>query len=245
MNPAIEPESPAKKRLAPFGIVIVGIVGITLLFLVLPSSRAARIRKARAELARSYPLRSQAAMQPLFEIELVGEKGFKKFPQKEPLTVYIFAPDPKSMSAARMINEICQPSNLGWSYLVPMNSAVLLAPDPASTGWSLFAKVWIARYVQGLPANDIKSIGLRLVGSGSLSYTQLKAIWAKIPEDVQSKAEGILEKNRTIAKLFRSTCYVFHDAKGINYEVRGTAIMTDLLYEYYEAYPETRPQQKD
>lgn len=245
MQPYVEPVESPKKRLSPILLIVGAILGVSAIFLLLPSNRSARMKKAQESLEMSFPHPAKSTMTPLFENELALKDSMGKLSPSDRVTIYVFAPTPKAPSPTQVINAIANPPSY-FQNDQNQKVAVLLAPDPASTGWSLLAKVWIARCLQHASTTEVKRIGAELAMVGSTnSIKQLQDIWLKVPAALQKQSEDILEKNRVIAKTFGSTRCFFHDEKGVDYEIRmNTSSGADLyqfMYEYSEANPNPPP----
>jgi len=218
-------------------MVIFGILGICGLFLLLPSSRSARIQKAQARLDNEYKGPTAAEMQPLLKTDLISRGAFYRMVPNEECAVFVFAPTPKDMSSSQYMNEI-DDSNTYYPGQKAVRSVILLAPDSGSFGWSLFAKSWIAKVIQNKPTTDMKSLGQELSYSATAAVLKrLKTIWAGTPPDIQKQAEEILERNRSIAKPYGGSRQFYLDPTGKTYEITSSSNLYMFRNDYYEAFP--------
>lgn len=242
MQPYVEPVEIPRKKLSPILAIVAIILVIACLFLLMPSSRSARLQKAKDKLARDYTDPTEATLRPLFENELILDTKLAKPSAKDRSVLYVFAPTPTKSISAQLINEIAYQQTYSPGD-VRAKTGILLAPDPTSTGWTLFAKVWIAKVLEGKSPNEVKNLGVGLAtGSSAATLRQLQEIWNKVPVDIQKRTEDILDKNRALAKSFGNTRCFFHDEHGQNYEIPVSSSSSQMLYQFMYDYSEANPQ---
>ena len=238
MDPAVDLGSPPKKRITPVGLIVAVFVAILLVLLIMPSSRDNRISKAKERFARDFPIIPEDKMQPLLGSHLMVDGKFVYDSAKREGALFIFAPGPTAQYGDQMMRELQYPSQT-YSYSSTTNIpiAVLLAPEESSQGWTIFAKVWIAKALQKQSVKDLKELGMQL-SSNPKAFARLKSIWKKLPLKVRTRATQVLEENRSVAKLY-STHSRFYRGK-VTYVIDPPADLSDFLMERADTDPDTR-----
>jgi hypothetical protein len=233
------------KRISPLMWLVAGILLVCTLFLLIPSSKNVRTKKAVDAFNKKYVPRPSEFVEPLLQAELATSNGLISVGTKEQFAVFVFVPKPGNSkvatSSAAMMNEIIYRPSYFQANGGSIKTGILFAPDPASTGWTLFAKVWLARCIEKKLVGDIKNYGLRLVNSGTATTAELNTLWLAVPVDVQRKVEAMLERNREIGKKMGSTLRIFHSSDGTTYDLPSKSTLSDFLWSYYVAYPEAVP----
>lgn len=231
-----------KPKISPLFFVVGGVILISGLMLLMPSSRTSRIIKAKEYLAREFPIASEEAIKPLLGSHLVTDDAFIYDTSQKECAILVFTPDSTSpYSADSMMSEINRPlqsyglSNVNWEK-VPV--VVLLAPDETSTGWTIFSKIWIAKILQKQRVNDLKQLGLELTSSPA-ALARVKKIWAKQPAKIQARAAEILEENRKIAKPYRKTPRFYRNK--VTFTISNQHDMSEFIGAYIAGNPEKFP----
>jgi hypothetical protein len=234
----IEPLNPVETRkVSPMVLVIGGILAVTVLFLLLPSSRTTKIKKAKEKLSREFA--GPQDLSYLYHGFFVTSKNRNtSIGPKSVAELSIFAPDPKSAFSSRYFEEV---DGNNWNmYGIRTEHACLLAPDPASTGWSLYSKVWIALTLQSEIKQPVFNLGTLVAAGDAGTLKKLQSIWSKMPHHVQSKAEALLQNNRNIVKGMPGVHRFFRDSTGTNYKIDVNSGPYDFISTYNEANPNLR-----
>ncbi len=232
-----DPESIKKWRLSPMVIILIGIGGILAFLLILPSSREVRLRKAREYLTQEFPTVSEDSVKPLLRAYLVSDNSFVNFSTRHEYAIEIFRPNPAVYDRLEMLYN----SPSGSPYLTTKGEypvALLLAPDASSVGWTVFAKIWIAKVLQKQQVHDLKELGLEMPSNPKV-FGRLKKIWAKVPLKIQEKATAIIEENRRLAKPFKSTAGFYH--KEVTYAISDGHDRSEFFRAFAGANPEKIP----
>ena len=230
---------PPRRRSSSVAIIVAGILAITAAFLILPSSRAAKAGRAKQKLAREFP--GPKDISAVYSGYLVTAKN-------DPVTissgvetqVLVFAPKPGeaiSPNTFTQLDFIYSPT-MG----DPGTAACLLAPDPSMTGWTLFAKVWIARSMYHKRSGfSPSSLAPALLASPATPIKQLADEWSAMPAEIQRKAEDKLAANLVVAQQMKGVHRYFQNGNGTNYEIDISHNMWDFTQTYEDAYPHTKP----
>lgn len=229
------------KRISPLLLIVGGALLICTFFLLVPSSKSVRTKKAIDAFYKKYASRPPEFVEPILKTELATTNGLISVDAKQQFGVFVFAPKPGNSKVAVMMNEIIYPPSYFQANGGSIKTGILFAPDPASTGWTLLAKVWLAKCIEKKPVGNIKTLGLGLVNSGPATAAELNTLWSAVAVDVQRKAEAMLEKNREIAKKLGSSLRIFHGSDGKTYDLPAKSTLSDFLWSYYGAYPQASP----
>lgn len=209
-----------KRRVSPLILIVGGTLAVSFLFLLLPSSRTSRTNRAKEKLKNEY-----AGPKDLSYLQagtFVADDGFSRDKARGGNgRMGIFAPRPTDtippdfFDGMRPYRYMGTAEASGWH--------CLLAPDSSSTGWSLFAKVWIAESLQKhtKSTQEMDTLAREMLASSSSGITKLKAIWLKVPAKIQAEAESILAKNREVVKELPGI-HQYYQASGVNYEIKST-----------------------
>jgi hypothetical protein len=234
-----DPNLNKRKRISPVGVIGIIFAVIVIGLLVSPSAKDKRLTQAKEYLAREFPIVSDDSIKPLLGSHLLTNDKFIYDAGRKECAILIFRPDPTSpYSADAMMTEVSRPlqyyysANTSWGK-VPV--AILLAPDESSTGWTIFAKIWIAKVLQKQKVDDLKQLGLELSTSPA-ALVRIKKIWAKEPPKIQARATQILEENRKVAKQFRKTPRFYRNK--VTYAISNQHDMSDFIGAFEEAHPE-------
>ncbi len=228
-------ESPIKekKRVSPILLIVGAILAVSALFMVMPSSQTARVRKAQATLDKEFRGPPISLFSNLEGASMLSGNQIIKFSQKRQGFLYVLTPTPTDTTSATYINQAAYPAfnfrNEGET------SMILMAPDPSSTGWSLLAKVWIGEALTNKSRGDISTISSNLSSTPSSAIAQLTKRWGMLDPTTQAQAEAILESNRKLAAQFRGTRRFYID-KGTVYEVN----ISSSPYSFYDAITQSK-----
>ncbi len=237
MNHSAEVEAPAKWKPSPLVLIVAGILAISSIFLFLPSNQTARKVRALKLLKTEYV--GPKDISNLYAGFLVNMKNkVVKMSATDIGQLYVLMPTPTETVSSNTFNELDD------RYYSNENrksvSACLLAPDPSSTGWSLFAKVWIASTLLNKTDRFADQYGQMLSYSNAQAMKELTKLWSAFPTEIQSQAEDILAKNRELVKTLKKSRRFFQDGEGINYEVDISNNIWELRSLLREAYPNRR-----
>lgn len=214
--------------------MIFGLCGV---FMFIPSSKANRISKSRQKLGNTYKAPPAPELQSLKRSRLVQDGVFSDPSSVGECMVYIFAPTPAESFASQYISEISLPR----SY-VPQNqnwkTLVLFAPDPSSAGWTLLAKVWLAKCIEKKAVKPITNMAVTMGFAGSTK--EMQKIWDSISPEIQTQAENMLSINRGIAKRFGGSRRFYFDGAGHAYEIPSSIGAYEFMSDYREANPNHR-----
>jgi hypothetical protein len=221
--------------MSPMGLILIGLIVILTLLLFIPSAKGNRISKAKAYLAREFPIVSKESIKPLTSAYLVSDDKFVNFTSSPKFAILIFPPNPTSYSPITMIDETIDRLNLRQLTFGETPVGMLLAPEPTAPGWTIFAKVYLAKVLMKQQVQDLKELGLELP-SNPKAVTRLKAIWKKVPTHIQSKSNAILDYNVRLGRRFKTVRrYCLH---GALYSIGDEHLLFDFNSAYDEAYPE-------
>ena len=230
----VEPISPVEvKRVSPMLLIIGGILALTMLFLLFPSSRTAKVSRAKERLKKEFV--GPKDLSDLYTGYFVTSKNMSlTIGPKSNAELSVFAAKPTSLFSSRYFEEV---DGNNWNmYGNKTLHACLLAPDPTSTGWSLYAKVWIALTLQN-DRTPMFNLG-NLVSSGdATTMKKLRDIWAKQPFDIQATAEYLLDSNRKLVKGMPGAHRFYQDGSGTIYKLDPLAGPYEFFYTYNEAHP--------
>ena len=247
MIPQGLPIGQQKFRLSPPVLIVGGILVVTGLFLLLPSSRTSHAIKAREKLAKEYV--GPKDISNLYGAYLVSNKNqFVKINAANKAEILVFAPGPTDKLPANLISQF-DPTYMYGSG-TNFKAVCLLAPDPSCADLTLFAKVWLAMSLQSKIKQQIATVlgpSFPTTGgsgpspaSSSMRKTavvQLNSFWLKIPKEIRQQAEEKLEANRKlIAGAHGIHCY-FQNGEGTNYEIDTSKNIWEFVQTYDEAYP--------
>ncbi len=229
----VEPISPVEaKRVSPMVLIIGGILAVTMLFLLFPSSSTTKISKAKERLKKEFV--GPKDLSQLYSGYFVTSKNMSlSIGPKSNAEVSVFAAGPTSAFSSRYFEEV---DGTNWNmYGNKTLHVCLLAPDPTSTGWSLYAKVWIALTLRN-DRTPMFNLG-NLVSSGDAgTMKKLRDIWSNTPFDIQAKAEALLDNNRKIVKSMPGAHRFYQDGSGTIYKLDPLAGPYEFFYTYNEAH---------
>jgi hypothetical protein len=203
------------------------------LMLLMPSSRTEKIAKAKEKLKKEFA--GPNDLSHLYGGYFVTSKNTSlSIGPKSNAELSVFAAGPTSAFSSRYFEEV---DGTNWNMFGNKTlHACLLAPHPTSTGWSLYAKVWIALTLKS-DRTPMFNLG-NLVSSGDAStMKKLRDIWGKVPFDIQAKAEALLDNNRKNVKSMPGAHRFYQDGSGTIYKL-------DVLsgpYEFFGTYNDANP----
>ena len=247
MIPQEVPIGQQKFRLSPPVLIVGGILVVTGLFLLLPSSRTSRTIKAREKLAKEYV--GPRDISHLYVAYLVSNKNqLVKINAADKAEILVFAPGPKDQFSGNLLSQF-DPTYM-YGSATNFKAACLLAPDPSCADLTLFAKVWIAMSLQSKVKQQIANAfgpsfattggSAPSTGSSSMrksAVAQLNSFWLKFPQDVRQLAEERLEANRKIVAGAQGIHCYFQNGEGTNYEIDISKNIWEFVQTYDEAYP--------
>ncbi|MEI8281353.1 MAG: hypothetical protein WCG75_03010 [Armatimonadota bacterium] len=237
MNQPADVEAPAKWKPSPLVLIIAGILALSALFLVLPSNQTARKTLALKRLRNEFI--GPKDISELYAGYLVSIKNkVVKVTAADIGQLCVFMPTPTESVSSNFFNELDDRYYSDESRK-PI-AACLLAPDPSSIGWTLFAKVWIGSTL--LKKNDqiAEQYGQMLSYSNAQAMKELTKLWSAFPAEIQSQAEDILVKNREIVKGHKKSTRYYQDGDKTIYEVDISSNIWELKSLLREAYPNRR-----
>jgi hypothetical protein len=152
--------------------------------------------------------------------------------------ILVFAPRPKDSFSSNLVNQLEVTYFGNESERKPIH-VCLLAPDPTSTGWTMFARVWIAKTLQRKLTQQIaRSLCQSMFSNPSATIKQLNDYWKEIPASIQKQANDVLVRNREVAKKLPGVHRYFQDGKGTNYEIDVSTNIWNFKNTFNEAHPE-------
>ena len=223
-----------KRKISPLIMIVGGIVLASSLFLLIPSSRTTRVLKAKQRLAIDFV--GPKDISYLYGgFLLTHDNKHARVSASDIANITVFAPNPTEVVS---INFIVQLANRYYASSDKTKTVCFLAPDATSTGWSLFAKVWIGETLKHKSNQIVQNYAHLMLSSSASATTGLTKLWADLPPEIQADAEAVLEQNREILKAHKGSCTYFQDGKGVNYLIdlkHNTWEVPSLLA---QAYPD-------
>lgn len=243
MSPLTEPSTRTPRRITPVGYVAFGMAFVILMLLCLPSAKQRRIIIAKEYLATEFPIVPDASMTSLLSSHLITDGKFIYDAGRKECAILVFTPDSATTyyTAGTMLTEASSPLQYYYSsdtYWERVPVAILLAPEDRTPGWTIFAKVWIAKVLQKQKVKDLQSLGLELSSSSKL-ISRIEKIWAKMPSKIKVRATQILEENRKVARQYIKTPRFYR--KEATYAISEDHDMSDFIVSYIKAHPERFP----
>jgi hypothetical protein len=231
--------TPVKRKLSPLTLVIGAIMAVCLAILFIPSNRDTRQAKAKLSLQKDYA--GPKDISNLYEATLISiDNKRTKVSPKDEAQILVFAPNPKDSVTSNTFMEL-QENYYGANVERKTKNVCLLAPDPTSTGWSLFAKVLIGHSLEIKQVGQIAtSLSQQLIANPPSAIKELNNHWMKFSPKTQAEATRILEENRKIVAKLPGVHQYFQDGTGTNYEITVSGNIWSFRNYLYEAYPNRR-----
>ena len=223
-----------KRKVSPLILVVGGIVLASGMILLIPSSRTTRVIKAKNLLATEYA--GPKDISYLYDGYLVThDNKEEKISPSDIANITVFAPNPTEVVS---MNFVVQFANQYYAPGDKTKTVCFLAPDATSTGWSLFAKVWIGETLRHKSTQILQSYAQTMLSSPASATTSLTKLWTDLPPEIQAESQAVLEQNREILKAHKGSCTYYQDGKGTNYLIdlkHNTWEVRSLLA---QAYPD-------
>ncbi|MBI1331508.1 MAG: hypothetical protein GC165_01370 [Armatimonadetes bacterium] len=234
------PISEPKRRLSPMAIIMIAIFAVCALFLLFPSSKSVRERKALEEFRADYSPLSSEQLQMLRQTDFCVNGRVSKIDQNRQYFVRIFAPNPADASSTTIVNDLM--SLTGFEPEMNPTLALAFAPAKTSAGWTLWSEVWIATCLQGKATAMLPQYGQRLLSSGTagIASKELKKMWDAVPPSIQIQADEILERNRKLAASIGVHKCAFVDGNFAAYKLDDSTYYWQFSNEYTSAFPNRR-----
>jgi hypothetical protein len=226
--------SQEKRKISPLILIVGSILAISAVFLLVPSSRGSKAIKAKKKLAEVFA--GPADLSYLYAATSVTSNNLvKSINKKDEARINVFAPKPTDAVPSDFFNDMRPYRYTGQAE--SSTAYCILAPDPASTGWTLFSEVWIAEILQKKNPQVVNSLSYGVSSENAAVMTQLKTFWAKTPASVKAQADTIIAQNREVVKSIPGLRHYYQDGLGKNYQVSSK----NSIWEFDQAIREANP----